>query len=91
MKLMLKLLGAVFALSLTFPDDAEAARRGYRGKNANTAHAYTRIYHRRPASVASNGLCQRDTGTPTSSLNFRNRCDTEEFWNRMQERGNGRR
>ena len=87
MKRMLTLLGALLAIAFVVPDAAEAAKRGYRAKKVK--HAGT--YYRRPASVAANGLCQRDTGTPTSSLNFRNRCDTEEFWTRMQERGHGRR
>jgi hypothetical protein len=43
-------------------------------------------YYRRPSTVAANGLCQRDTGKPDDKLNFRNRCDTEEFWARIQER-----
>ena len=87
MKLMLTLLGAVVALVFAVPQDVEAAKRGYRAKKPY----YGYYYYRRPASVASNGLCQRDTGTPTSQLNFRNKCDTEEFWTRMQERGGGRR
>jgi hypothetical protein len=41
----------------------------------------------RAASVGSNGLCQRDTGTPTSQLDIRNRCDAEEFWQRMNDLG----
>ena len=86
MKLLLTLLGAVVALAFVMPDDAEAAKRGYRTKKVKSG-----TYYRRPASVGENGLCQRDTGTPTSQLNFRNRCDTEEFWRRNMERGGGRR
>ena len=61
---------------------AYAPRRYYRGPRY--------AFYGRPASVAANGLCQRDTGTPTSQLNFRNRCDTEEFWNRIQQGGRRR-
>jgi len=85
MKLILTLLGAVVALAFTVPHDAEA-KRGYRKRPPYTAYYYPRPavgYYGRPASVGPNGLCQRDTGTPTSQLNFRNKCDTEEFWNRM--------
>ena len=42
----------------------------------------------RSNTVAANGLCQRDTGTHNSNLDFRNKCDTEEFWLR-QQRGRG--
>ncbi len=79
------IVALAFALSFVWmaPDDASAQNRGYRKKNPKKHY---RVYQR-PASVASNGLCQRDTGTATSDLNFRNRCDVEEFWNRMNERG----
>lgn len=80
------------AMAMTFvwliPEDASAQSRGVRKKPAKKFYRIAQ----RPASVGPNGLCQRDTGTPTSQLNFRNRCDTEEFWNRMNERGSfGRR
>lgn len=39
------------------------------------------------ASIGQEGLCQRDTGTPLSSLDFRNSCDVEEFWRRQDDRG----
>jgi len=85
MKFTLALMSAAIAVAFVMPHDAEA-KRGYRKK----PHYATYYAYRRPASVASNGLCQRDTGTPTSQLSFRNKCDTEEFWTRMQERGTGR-
>jgi hypothetical protein len=92
MKLMLTLLGAAMVMAFAVPPEADAAKRAYRVKRPYaTYYNYYHENYRRPASVAENGLCQRDTGTPTSQLNFRNRCDTEEFWNRMQERGGGRR
>ena len=88
MKFIVALVGAAFAATIVLPDNADAAQRGYRNGKAR----YHKVVTRRPASVGPNGLCQRDTGTPTGQLNFRNRCDTEEFWNRMNERGNfGRR
>ena len=81
MKTALAAVAALAALAwLIPPDDAEARNRGYRAKGAGHG---TVGYYRRPASVGPNGLCQRDTGTPTGDLNFRNRCDVEEFWNRM--------
>ena len=87
MKFFIATLAATLSLAWMMPDEASAQSRGYRYKNGKK---YYRSY-RRPASVASNGLCQRDTGTPTSQLNFRNKCDTEEFWNRQQSRGSNRR
>lgn len=83
MKPVIAFLACALSLVWLAPDDASAQSRGYRKKNAKKHY---RVYQR-PASVGLNGLCQRDTGTPTSDLNFRNRCDTEEFWNRMNERG----
>lgn len=83
MKVLASVLAALAAIAWLMPQEAEARSRGYRAKPGK---AYYRVY-RRPASIGSNGLCQRDTGTPTSQLNFRNKCDTEEFWNRMNERG----
>lgn len=79
---MLALPAAVLA-----PGDAFAQERAARAKKAPiaTPRVVTR-QQARAASVGSNGLCQRDTGTPTGQLNFRNRCDTEEFWARILER-----
>jgi hypothetical protein len=84
MKIALSALASALALAWIAPADAEA--QGYR-KKATKKHYRTTGFYQRPASVGPNGLCQRDTGTPTSQLNFRNRCDTEEFWRRMEEQG----
>lgn len=88
-KPVLAALGVGLSLSWLAPDPAEAQRRVY--SNGGVKKVY-RTYpsYRRPASVGSNGLCQRDTGTPTGQLNFRNRCDTEEFWNRTMQGGRRR-
>lgn len=86
MKILVTALALVVSMIWLAPGDAEARGHGYRKKAPKVYHST----YRRPASVAANGLCQRDTGTPTGQLNFRNRCDTEEFWQRMQ-RGQGRR
>ena len=88
MKALLGLLAAVLSLTWLMPEEASARSKSYRSKNGKV---YYRSYHyQRPASVGPNGLCQRDTGTPTGQLNFRNRCDTEEFWNRIQSQGRRR-
>jgi hypothetical protein len=87
-KMIMFMMAALLALAWAMPAPVEARERGYKSKYAKS-HAYRSYYrgYRRPASVGPNGLCQRDTGTPTGSLNFRNRCDTEEFWNRQMQGG----
>ncbi len=88
MKLPLTAIAALVAVT-TFVPEAEARRK----RGIYDGYAYYRVakrplpYYGRPASIGPNGLCQRDTGTPTSSLNFRNRCDVEEFWNRAIQNG----
>lgn len=87
MRVAISVLAAAAALVWLTPDEASAQSRGYRAK-LNKPHTVTSYrYYRRPASVGPNGLCQRDTGTPTGQLNFRNRCDVEEFWNRTIQGG----
>ena len=86
MKLLLSIVAAVFAVSVMPAEEATAApSRGARPNKAKLQQQ-TRV-ERRAASVGANGLCQRDTGTPTSDLNFRNKCDTEEYWRRLMDRG----
>lgn len=97
MKTAFALIATAMAFARTVPIEPAAAQgSGYRYKKERKVYrSYhsPRAYYRsgRPQSVGPNGLCQRDTGTPTGQLNFRNRCDVEEFWNRMNERGSGRR
>ena len=84
MRLLLAITAAAFAVVGMPHDDAAAQSRGARPKKAKLQQVRV---ERRTSSVGANGLCQRDTGTPTSALNFRNKCDTEEFWRRTMERG----
>lgn len=77
---------ALFAVSLVAPAPVDAAPRS-RAAKAKSVKAGTLPVARRSASVASNGLCQRDTGTPDSQLNFRNPCDVQEYWARTMDRG----
>lgn len=97
MKAALALAAAAMTIAWITPIEPAAAQsRGYKYKSERKvyrSYRSPRAYYRgeRPASVGPNGLCQRDTGTPTGQLNFRNQCDTEEFWNRMNQRGGGRR
>ncbi len=86
MKPLITAMALATALVWIAPADADARSRTQRVKKYKQHHVG---FYQRPASVGPNGLCQRDTGTPLSQLNFRNKCDTEEFWNRIH--GQGRR
>ena len=80
----------VCLIALGWAGDASAASRSskyhhrYEPSYERPYRSYDRVYRSRSSTVGQNGLCQRDTGTPTSNLNFRNRCDTLEFWDRME-------
>ncbi|MGE0626604.1 MAG: hypothetical protein AB7O43_02175 [Hyphomicrobiaceae bacterium] len=90
MKAATVLMACAIAVSFTAVADAKSRKKKvYRNSDAYASETY-RPYTR-PYSISDNGLCQRDTGTATSDLNFRNRCDVEEFWKRMEENGGGRR
>lgn len=81
------ILLAASVLAAGWATDASATTRHKYHRHAYSGERYARSYgYRRPASVGPNGVCQRDTGTPTSELNFRNRCDTQEFWARQNEK-----
>lgn len=79
---------ATLALATVAPEPADAASKSRVTKSKSSRNVATYHAARRPASVGANGLCQRDTGTPDSQLNFRNKCDVEEYWNRIMDRGN---
>ena len=70
------------SLALLWTADAFAAKKKYRYRG-EARETYRYDSPRRSNTVASNGTCQRDTGTHNSNLNFRNKCDTQEFWERM--------
>lgn len=84
MRTMLAATAASLAVVWLAPGDAYAQSRGVREKRAK---AQVERVARRAASVGPNGLCQRDTGTATSRLDLRKRCDVEEFWARIEEQG----
>ncbi len=83
MRLFFLALSTALSLAWVAPGDAAAQTREVRLKKQQKLDRTVR----RPASVGPNGLCQRDTGTPTSQLDMRKQCDAEEFWNRMNELG----
>ena len=92
-KFALAASAAVVALATVYADDAFAGGRRYhspfRAETGATEEVRYRFYGR-AHSVQSNGLCKRDTGTPTGDLNFRNKCDVEEYWARVFENGRRR-
>lgn len=87
MKLLLAIAAAAISLFAIAPDQASAQGRGYR--KAQEKHTGARFYGR-AHSVDHRGLCKRDNGTPVDQLNFRNKCDVEEYWNRVFESGRRR-
>jgi hypothetical protein len=87
MKVLFAALAATVSIIAIAPAEASAQQRGYRKAEVN--HTGARFYGR-AHSVDHNGLCKRDTGTPSSQLNFRNKCDTEEYWASVFENGRRR-
>ncbi|MGE0629485.1 MAG: hypothetical protein AB7O43_16870 [Hyphomicrobiaceae bacterium] len=87
MKALMTLLACALAFTFTAAAEAKQPRKKkvYRDYNAGENYRHAR----RPYSIGPNGLCQRDTGTPTSQLNFRVKCDVEEFWRRMEDNAGG--
>lgn len=75
-------LAAIFAVSLASPPPADAQERGMRAKKERKVARHAA----RPVSGNGNGTCMRDSGKPDDKLDFRRRCDVEEFWNRINER-----
>lgn len=96
MRVLLAVSISAFAIASLAPTSADAQSRGARKakaekqlrakRSASRGVRGFRVAHR-AASVGANGLCQRDTGTPESQLDFRNPCDAEEFWRRINDRG----
>ena len=89
MKCLAALLAGVFLLSSVDIANAQDSGAQYRTSKSKAAVRKKHRAYRRPSTVNAQGLCQRDTGKPDSELDFRNKCDTEEFWARNQERGTG--
>lgn len=88
MKFLFAALAATVSIAAIAPTDAAAQQgRGYR--KAEVKHTGARFYGR-AHSVQANGLCKRDNGTATGDLNFRNKCDVEEYWARVFENGRRR-
>lgn len=83
MKIALTALAAAIAFVALPLDDVSAKPKTQRSAVVKKKAPVVQ----RAASVQPNGLCQRDTGKPMSDLDFRNKCDVEEFWTRTFERG----
>ncbi|MDX2159219.1 MAG: hypothetical protein SFW09_22165 [Hyphomicrobiaceae bacterium] len=88
MKASMILAACALAASLTTTADAREGRTKYRKAPTDGS---SRSYYRRSSTVDHRGLCQRDNGRPLESLNLNHKCDREEYWERIRERGgNGR-
>jgi len=83
------ILGAL-ALTLALLPTLDASAQTKRHKR----HSYDRDRYEqrhRTSTMDRQGRCIRDNGRPMDSLDLRNRCDREEFWNRFNDYGDGRR
>lgn len=87
MRLLAVFLVSVMAIAMTQSADAHEKRSHKRSWYEQ--RDYRSSYYR-SSTVAPNGTCWRDTGRPFHSLNLNHRCDREEFWARMNDRGNDR-
>jgi len=85
----MRVLTTAVAGIMVFAFTADAIAASKSRKRYRTYESY-QSGTQRSNTTASNGLCQRDTGIHQSQLDFRNRCDTLEFWERMN-RNSGRR
>ena len=83
MKLLTVLLSS--SIALAWCTEAIAADQTKRYPRANSK--VVKQSPTRSTTTDANGLCIRDTGKPLSELNFRDRCDYEEFWVRQEQRG----
>ena len=77
--LMLALLPALDASA----QDRRKSRKSYDPDRYEQRH--------RTSTMDREGRCIRDNGRPMDSLDLNNRCDREEFWNRFNDYGDGRR
>lgn len=82
MRLPIVLLIAAFTATLAMPAHADERDRRDRGDRYEKTKR-----ERRSSTEGRNGLCVTDNGRPLDSLNLNNRCDREEFWDRMRDRG----
>ena len=87
----MKLLTVLLTSCLAFGVSTGAMAANKNKKNFSYRYGHTH-YYRYPNSVLPGtlryGPCGLpDRGAPISSLRLNNRCDNEEFWRRMEERG----
>lgn len=86
----MRTIAAAAALTLALLPILDASakdRRQYR--KSYDGDRYERQY--RTSTMDRQGRCIRDNGRPMDSLDLQNRCDREEFWNRFNDYGDGRR
>ena len=83
----MKTTGAILAGILAVSWTA-AATAHERKPRKDREHRDPRGFYTRPSTVDHRGQCQRDNGRPLDKLDLNARCDREEFWDRMRDRGN---
>lgn len=71
-------------LALGWAVEAAAAGRA-KARSTRSAESTRSDSTTRSNTVAPSGLCQRDTGTHNSKLDFGNKCDIQEFWARQRD------
>ena len=89
MRLPASMIACLAATALLGSHAHAAEARGKRSKHGQTSEQGERKGYR-SSTIGPNGECWRDTGRPFNSLNLNHRCDREEFWARMNDRGNDR-
>jgi len=86
----MRILITAIALTMTVMPILEASAQERR-KSRKSYNADRYEQRHRTSTMDREGRCIRDNGRPMDSLNLQNRCDREEFWNRFNDYGDGRR
>ncbi|MFM9943464.1 MAG: hypothetical protein ACKVP7_28700 [Hyphomicrobiaceae bacterium] len=84
-------LATLVLITLTVIGTSQAANANHEKKQRKAQAAERQETYRRPSTVDYRGLCQRDNGRPSASLNLNQRCDREEFFQRFNDFGGNRR
>ncbi len=70
---------ATASLAPAFAHESDRRHRHYRYEKSKR--------EKRSSTEDRFGRCVTDNGRPLDSLDLNNRCDREEFWDRMRDRG----
>lgn len=86
MRMFLAALALTIAALPVFDASAQDRRKSRKSHDSDRYEQRSRT-----STMDREGRCIRDNGRPMDSLDLRNRCDREEFWNRFNDYGDGRR